>query len=102
MPGLGPASVYVEFHVQWVQIRSAHLRGPPQPRIREIQLGKLAGLESYVLGFSGREFSVLRKLDFLNVSLQRSLDGLIRRVLQLRCYCQLCAVAGRRHLGNYG
>src|SRR3984885_13705437 len=83
---LGPiarGAVDVELQVQRVKIRVAHLRGPPQPRIRKNKLRKLVRGESDVFRFVGGKFDVLLECDVLNLAFQFAVDRMACAVLQL-------------------
>ena len=90
------AAIHIEFHGQLVDVRLAHLRGPPQPRIREHKLRKLIRSKSDVLGLVGCQLHVLLEIGILNAAFELTLDRLIRAVLDLCGDRKLCVVICRR------
>ena len=62
-------AVRFELHGQRIKIRLAHLRGPPQPRVREYELLKLIGSKGDVLRFVRCQFHILLELDRLDLRL---------------------------------
>ena len=74
---VGNFSVEIEFQAEVVAFGFAHLRRPPQPRMVDIELGKLLGGERYVFRFASPEFDFLGKFDLFDLAFERSLhrDG---------------------------
>ena len=92
---IGYLAVYVEFNVQGIEIRSAHLRRPPQAWVRKTQLRELVGLKRHFPGFVRPKLHLLFEFGFLDPALESAFDRLIARVLQLRCNRELSAVVCR-------
>ncbi len=87
-------TVDLECHSQRIQIRFAHLRGPPQARVREDELRELIGSEGDVFGFVGGEFDFLLESYVFDLAFQFALYRLLGAVLQLSGDGELRGIIG--------
>ena len=66
----------LELHGERIEIRLAHLCGPPQARIGEDELLKFVRREGDVFRFVGSEFDILLELDGFDLAFQLAASAL--------------------------
>ena len=64
-----------KFHLERIEIRFSHLRGPPKAGIREDELLEFVRGEGNVLRFVGRKLHILFEVDVFDCSFQLALTG---------------------------
>jgi hypothetical protein len=83
--GGGIRDVFAKFDAEFggVEIGIAHLVGPPEMRMGEVELRERVGNEANNFGFVAGEFNGLREMLAVDVGMENGFDGMIGSVAQL-------------------
>jgi len=74
------SAIDFKLHSKRIEIRLAHLRRPPQPRIRKDKLRKLLRRESDVCRFVGRKLDILLERNVFDLPSQFAFEGMVSSV----------------------